>query len=350
VSAEVWITGVGVVTPLGVGARDTLDAVRRGRRAPAPLTTFDAGGFAQPNGSETLGLDARPYFSMAKALKLTDRAARFAVVAAQLALADRTTSHRLDLERLGVAIGSSGSDLQAPALGAALAGLDETQVANIPQFADRILRGVSPLWLLVNLPNMISAHVSIQVGAQGPNTTVMSDWIAGLQAIGEAADWIRAGEADLVLAGGSDSAIRPFAYASFEQAGLFCGEDRFVPGEGAAIVCVESADSALKWGARCRAVVRGYATAAATSTAPSAVTGALAAVSCKAINEACWDRDRVSFMASFVPSLGHALAAAAPIDLALTLASESIVDSRALLCTAAAPSGQVAALAVERVS
>ncbi len=94
---------------------------------------------------------------------------------------------------------------------------------------------------------MTSAHVAIQVQARGPNSTIMSDWAAGQQAVGEAAEWIRAGETDAVLAGGADSAIQPFAYAAYEQMGLFAEHDgpRFVPGEGAAIMLLEEREAAL---------------------------------------------------------------------------------------------------------
>ena len=100
--------------------------------------------------------------------------------------------HRLDA--LGVVIGSSGSDLQVPDIARALAGDEDARsAADIAYFAERMLSGLNPLWLLVSLPNMTSAHVAIQLRARGPNSTIMSDWVAGHQAIGEAAEWIRCG-------------------------------------------------------------------------------------------------------------------------------------------------------------
>src|SRR5262249_34942532 len=185
--------------------------------------------------------------------------------AAEMALVDaRWPRDASALEELGVAVGSSGSDLQAADIGRAL-GRDAARepVTNTASFAERILRGLNPLWLLVSLPNMTSAHVAIQLQARGPNTTVMSDWAAGLQAVGEAADWIRAGEAEAVLAGGADSALHPFAFAAYEQAG-FLGRredgDRFVPGEGAAMFLLEERNAAMARGATLRGELRAYAT------------------------------------------------------------------------------------------
>ena len=74
---------------------------------------------------------------------------------------------------------------------------------DVAAFGRDVLSGLNPLWLLVNLPNMVSAHISIQFDLQGPNSTVMTDWIAGIQALGEGAAWIEQNEADVVVCGGA---------------------------------------------------------------------------------------------------------------------------------------------------
>ena len=109
-----------------------------------------------------------------------------------------------------------------------------------------------------------TAHVAIQVEARGPNSTVMTDWAAGLQAIGEGADWIRAGEADAVLAGGADTGLLPHAWAGFEQRGLFdvARGGAFVPGEGAAVLLLEEAESARRRGAPVLGEIVAHASAA----------------------------------------------------------------------------------------
>ena len=251
---RVVITGIGAVTPLGPSLGATLDALAAGKSAVREATLFDATGFACANAAEVRNWDPRPSFRVPKALKLTDRPARFAVAAAEMALDHARwprDEHRLDA--LGVVIGSSGSDLQVPDIGRALAGDEDARSAtDIAYFAERMLSGLNPLWLLVSLPNMTSAHVAIQLQARGPNSTIMSDWVAGHQAIGEAAEWIRSGEADAVLAGGADSAIQPLAYAACQQAGFFEADqdgDGLVPAEGAALFLLEERDAACARGA-----------------------------------------------------------------------------------------------------
>jgi 3-oxoacyl-[acyl-carrier-protein] synthase II len=266
VTRRVVITGIGMVSPLGASYDATIEALNRGHSAIAPLTLFDASGFVQQHAAEVRGFEPREYFRVPKAMKLTDRTTRFAVAAAAMALQDAAWPFDEPRDRLGVVIGSSGSDLQARELARAL----ETDaklrsIEDIPFFADRILSGLNPLWLLVNLPNMPSSHVGIQLGARGPNNTIMTDWVAGSQAIGEAADWIRDGDADAVLAGGADTALQPFAYASYEQTAILTdlrhGRPGFIPAEGAAVLLLEDYEHAQQRGARIRAELVAVSTA-----------------------------------------------------------------------------------------
>jgi 3-oxoacyl-[acyl-carrier-protein] synthase II len=207
------VTGLGVMGPLG-SLPAMRAALQRGERASQALGW--AGEFAESRGAEARDFDARAHFRSTKALKLTDRRTRLAVAAALAAVRDgRFPEDEAALEELGVLIGTSGSDLQARELSAAVANDPEARCAHdMAHFGARIMDGLSPLWLLVNLPNMASAHVAIQLGARGPNSTVMTDWSAGLQALAEAADWVEDGTARAVLAGGADTGLHPFAYAA----------------------------------------------------------------------------------------------------------------------------------------
>jgi 3-oxoacyl-[acyl-carrier-protein] synthase II len=335
---RVVITSAGAVTPLGASLADTADALSRGATGVREATVFDASGFSCRQAAEVRDWDPRPLFRTPKALKITDRPARFAVAAARMTLSSAGwPDDDPRLESLGVAIGSCGSDLQARDLGRALAGDDDARRVNrIDVFADRVLRGLNPLWLLVSLPNMTSAQVAIQTQARGPNTTIMSDWAAGLQAIGEAAEWIRAGEAEAVLAGGADSAVQPFAYAAYEQAQWLATptSDGFVPGEAAAVVLLEGRDPGAAGDGQPLAEVRAYAAAPRLDRAL-----------CEALREAGWRAEDVSTWRVAVPPaphftemvrhivpaaaglasarlhferrLGFPLAAAAPLDVAL---------------------------------
>ncbi len=248
---RVVVTGLGLVTPLGSGLEATLSALADGRSALAPATLFDASPFASPLAGEVKGLDARAHFRVPKALKLCDRRTRFAVCAAAMALEDAGFPAG-PCDGLGAAIGTSGSDLGAEELSAALSRAEDPTLAirDTVAFGDAALAGLNPLWLLVHLPNMASAHVAIQLEARGPNTTVMTGWAAGLSAIAEGAAWITEGRAVAVLAGGADSAVHPFAFAAFEQTGLLSGPSPLVPAEGAAVVLLEEREAALARGAR----------------------------------------------------------------------------------------------------
>jgi 3-oxoacyl-[acyl-carrier-protein] synthase II len=203
----------------------------------------------------------------------------------------------------------------------------------------------------------------------------MTDWVAGSQAIGEAADWIRTGEADAVLAGGADTAIQPFALASYDQAGLLAltpeGQRQFVPGEGAAIMLLEELAHARNRGATVLGEVVGYASASAPDGSHS---HALARTMTAALGEARWQPSDVAAisMASlsgsmlrareeaaihdafggapnverldFQPAVGHALAALGPISACLAIGGQA--GSRGVICNAAGHSGLAVTLAL----
>jgi 3-oxoacyl-[acyl-carrier-protein] synthase II len=369
------VTGMGAVTPLGHTLDTTAAALARRDSAVLPLTRFQAGALMTPAlAAEVNGFDARPYFRLPKALKLTDRRTRFAVAAAAMALGDAPGTaggEALDLARLGVVIGSSGSDLQVEDLASAIGHDPELRAAaDIPFFARRILAGLNPLWLLVNLPNMVSAHVAIQTEARGPNSTVMTDWIAGLQAVGEASRWIAAGEAEAVLAGGADAGVLPRVFAECAQAGLFPGGG-FVLGEGAALFLVEDGEAARRRGAAVRGEIAASSSASSSDAGRSledAMRSALdaagwrprdvAAVACSAVHEPSRRRSEQAAITSVFGAvrvfevtsrIGHTLAAAGAIDLALMLKSPPGPGER-FLCVASGFLGQAAALAIEKPS
>lgn len=322
------ITGIGAVTPYG-DLDQTVAAIREQRSAIAPVTAFGAESFQQTRGGECRAFEPQKWFRVAKALKLTDRRTRLAVGAASMAVA---ASHldATSLEDAGVLIGTSGSDVQTEDVGRALG--DEGDASDIDYFGRRVLRRLNPLWLLVNLANMASAHVAIQLGARGPDSTNTTDWIAGLQAIGEASRWIAEGEADVVIAGGADCGVLPFVYASFEASGFFA-DPAFVPAEGAAVFVIEELEHARKRGATIIAGIDGYAS----------TQGGLPLAIERALAEAQRARDDVDVAETCAPLIGHALAAAAPIDLAVALGAHR----GAMLVNSTGACGQAASLVVD---
>jgi len=159
-------------------------------------------------------------------------------------------------------------------IGRALAGATAAESEGVSPFAGRVLSGLHPLWLLVNLPNMIGAHVGIQLEANGPNQTVTGDAIAGLQAIGEAFLAVATGECDVAIAGGAEAPLDPFDVGCFA---VDPAPRRLA--EAAAIVVLEDRERALARGARIYAEVAGYVSAPSAEIALRRVLGGLSATS-----------------------------------------------------------------------
>lgn len=333
-SRRAVLTGSGVVTPFGT-LQQSADAVHARRGAVAPARSFDASAFAESRAGECNDFDARPWFRIPKALKLADQRTRLAVAAAGIAFADAGFADDAAADA-GVLVGSSSHDMQVPDLGRALGSLSEGDVNDADYFGARILRKLPPLWLLVNLPNMASAHVAIQLGAHGPNSTLTTDWIAGLQALGEAARWVADGEVDVVIAGGADCGVLPILYATLDAEGYFAG-DAFVPAEGAALFVVEELEHARARGARILGEITGYASSTGEGALARTMQKALGAREPSSIDLLC---DAALFARSHVEDeqravrdvfqnppprfecnslMGFAMAAAAPIALALAL-------------------------------
>jgi 3-oxoacyl-[acyl-carrier-protein] synthase II len=367
------ITGIGAVTPLAPDLDATVEKLRQGLSAIAAVRRFDAQGCRSNRGAEIQELDARAFFRAPKSIKLTDERTRFAVAAASMALRDAAlTAGDFDADRAGVIVGSSGSDLQVEDLGRAL---DRCDAGDLAAFGRQILSGLNPLWLLVNLPNMVSAHVSIQFDLRGPNSTVMTDWIAGVQAIGEAASWIENDEADIVVAGGSDSGVLPFVYANYEEGRMFDAE-RFVPGDGAALFVLEEREHALRRGARIRGEVVSCAVAAPPADDRE---NSLAVCIEDALSRAGWRSDEVSAISpASVPhrvyddlersaiestfpaspevrvldsnrqALGFALAAASAIDIAIHLRSDERDRNEKMIANSLGFLRQAATICIQR--
>lgn len=373
---RVVVTGCGAVTPLGDLA-PSLAAIAAGTTALAEPTLLDPAPFASRLGAEVGAFDARAHFRKPKALKLTDRRTRLAVAACATAVADAGICGEA-LEGAGVLLGTASSDLLAADLARALApDPGRRSATDVPFFAGRVLDGLNPLWLLQVLPNLASAHVAIQLGARGPNSTAMTDAAAGLQAIGEAASWIAGGECDAAVAGGADTAMHPVAWAGYEQAGLFepdASGRRFAPGEGSAALVLEARERALARGARPKGELLGFGavgpaggeTAAALGRAvgealagrelPGSAAPVLALDALRPASERAALQAVLRLAAGAAPdaevldvtaSAGHALAAAGPIAAALLLQGLA-PPGAAILVASLGLSGQAAALLLVR--
>ncbi len=254
------ITGMGVVSPIGNNVAEFWTSLIEGRTGTSLISLFDPDGFDSRVAGEVKDFDPRDYLD-AKDARRTDRFIQFAVAATRAALADAClTIDDQNRGRIGVLIGS------------ALGGIG-TAERELNVLATRGPKRVSPFFIPMYLADMASGFVGIDIGAQGPNLATLSACASSAHAIGEAAEMIRRGSADVMLAGGSEAAVTPGSVAGFcalqalstnndepETASrpFDATRDGFVVAEGAAVLVLERLDLALERGATILAEVRGY--------------------------------------------------------------------------------------------
>jgi 3-oxoacyl-[acyl-carrier-protein] synthase II len=259
-SQRVVITGLGAVTPIGNDAPTSWAALLAGKSGAGIITQFDHSDFKTHIAAEVKDFDPLRYMDKREARRV-DRFVHFAIAAAQEALANAQFDlSRHDPWRVGVLIGS--------AIGGIHTLLEQQDI-----FRERGPRRVSPFAVPGLMLNAASAHISILTGARGPNLGLATACATGAHSLGEAAEIIRRGAADVMIAGGSDGAIIPMAIAAFENMGAVSGRnddpqgasrpfdadrDGFVMGEGAGVVILERLDLARARGAQVYAELIGY--------------------------------------------------------------------------------------------
>jgi 3-oxoacyl-[acyl-carrier-protein] synthase II len=257
---RVVITGVGAVTPIGTTARGLWDGLLARRSAVRVLTRFDPTPFRSHIAAEIP--DFRPQdFLEAKRAKRLDRFSQLAVTSARLALADAALAPaREDLDRVGVMMGSALG-------GVAFA---ESQVGHYLRDGPR---GLDASLALAVFPGAASCNIAIEFGCTGPNATNAMSCASGTIAVGEAFRAVRAGSADVMLAGGAEAPLAPLTYAAFSNIRAMStrnddpatasrpfdlDRDGFVMGEGAAVLVLEERDRALARGAPVYGEIVGY--------------------------------------------------------------------------------------------
>lgn len=207
---DVVITGIGVVSPLGVGRKAYAAALAAGQSGVGPLTRFDASALANPFGGEVRDFDPKAHIRPLKSLKVMCRDIQLGVAAAALALDDSGLPlASVDPERRGVVMGAELMPCEPAEVATAFrACLDEGRF-DFSAWGTRALGEMYPLWMLKYLPNMPACHVAIAHDCRGPNNTVALWEVSSLLAIIEAASVIRRGQADVMLAGGTCSRLNP---------------------------------------------------------------------------------------------------------------------------------------------
>ena len=252
------VTGMGAVTPLGGDAPATWEAAVAGRSGIDFIRAFDASGFPVRVAAEVNGFDPAGVVPPKEARRL-DRNVLLAVAAAKEAAADAGLDG-YDPARVGILVGS--------AIGG-LIGIAEQHDALRERGADR----VSPYFIPSVLVDAASGQIAIALGFRGPNYAPVSACATGATAVGEAAEVIRRGDADAVLAGGTEACIHPLILAGFCAMRGLAAEDEYPPrasrpfdatragfvmGEGACILVLEELEQAKARGARISAEVLGY--------------------------------------------------------------------------------------------
>ncbi len=257
---RVFITGTGVVSPLGNSTQEMWKRLLAGESGAGPITRFDASAYETRFACEVKDLKVDGIIDRKDARRM-DRFVQFAVVASHEAIQNAGLDlNTLNLDRIGVLIGSGIGGMET----------FETQ--------HRILleRGpgrVSPFFIPMMISDMAAGQVSIQFGLRGPNFCTVSACASGAHAIGEALRLIRAGDADVLIAGGSEATITPMALAGFSNARALStrnddpqhasrpfdqDRDGFVIGEGAGIVVLESEAHARRRNAPVICELSGY--------------------------------------------------------------------------------------------
>ena len=257
---RVVVTGVGMITPLGIGVQESWNGLLAGRSGIRKITHFDASNFPTQIAGEVEGFSAEDYIEP-KEIKKMDRFIHLAVAAASMSLADsglKITEE--NAERVGVTVGSGMGGLHA---------IEHYHSVLLEKGPKRI----TPFFIPMLIVNLAAGQVSIRAGAKGPNSAVATACATGSHSIGDAFKIIQRGDADAMIAGGTESVITPLGIGGFnamkalstrndepEKASrpFDINRDGFIMGEGAGIVILERLENALDRGAKIYAELIGY--------------------------------------------------------------------------------------------
>jgi len=260
VERRVVVTGVGAVTPLGIGVAETWNAMLDGKSGIGPITHFDAAEFATKIAGEVKGFEAGDYIE-AKEIKKMDRFIHLAIAASKMAM-----------EQSGLVIDERNADRVGVLVSAGMGGLPAIEKYHAV-LMERGPKKITPFFIPMLIINLASGQISIIFGAKGPNTSVVTACATGSHSIGDAAKLIQRGAADAMIAGGTESVVTPLGIGGFnamkalstrndepERASRpFDAErDGFVMGEGSGVMVLEELEFAKARGAHILAEFAGY--------------------------------------------------------------------------------------------
>lgn len=275
---RVVVTGIGMINPMGHDVHTVWSGLQEGKSGVGYTTLFDASGFPTKISAEVKNWDITDSGESAEEWKYRGRHTKFAAGAAKQAVADSgILDHPLDPTRFGIYLGSGEGNQDFLAFSQMMA----ASLADGEYDADKFIRKgmeiLNPVLELEQEPNMPAAHLAGMFNAQGPNYNCLTACAASSQAVGEATEIIRRGDADVMLSGGTHSMIHPFGVTGFNLLTALserndeptkasrpfdATRDGFVLGEGSAMVVLEELEFAKRRGATIYGEVLGYGTTA----------------------------------------------------------------------------------------
>ena len=318
---KVVVTGVGCISPLGADVQSTWEGLLAGRSGISPITRFEPGDLASRIAGQADDFDPELRLA-AKEARRMDRFIQLGLCAGLEAFED-----------CGIDLEKSDRDRVGVLIGAGIGGL-ETIENTTRVMLERGSRKVSPFYIPSSIINMVSGNLSIMLGLRGPNLAVVTACTTGTHAIGEAARMIALGDADVMIAGGTEAAITPTSMAGFAAAKALSrrndapehasrpwdrDRDGFVMGEGAGTLVIESLEHAKRRGARIYAELAGYGVSGDAHHMTQPAPGGEGAARCmrNALKNAGIDRQQVGYI--------NAHGTSTPLgDLAETLAIKSV--------------------------
>ena len=257
---RVVITGLGLVTPLAIGVRETWAALCAGKSGIAEITRFDASALQTKIAAEVKDFHPEDFFPKKETKRF------------ELFVAYSMAATRMAMEDSGVTVDDSNADRVGAVTGCGLGGLGFMEETVLKVYKGNTKR-VSPFFIPMMIGNMAPGMISIHFGAKGPNSSVATACAAGAHAVGNSFNIIQRGQADVMITGGTEAVITPTCIAGFntmkalstrnhepEKASRPFERDRdgFVVGEGSGIMILEALDQALERGARIYAEIIGY--------------------------------------------------------------------------------------------
>jgi len=273
---RVVITGIGLITPCGTGWLPYWEAVLKGQSKIRYLSGYQSEECPIRPAGQIIDFDPAAFIQQRKMLKVMSREIQLAVASSQLALQDANlVPSQCDRTSFGISLGAGiiNNDLDEIGIGIR-SSIDENGRFQMRKFGQEGIRSLYPLWFLKYLPNMPACHISIAHGLQGPSNTITTSSAAGAQAVGEAYHVIQRGDADIMLAGGTDSKVNAMGISRFHLLGLlsnrggdspekiYCPFDRrhdgMVLGEGAGLLILEEKKHAQHRGVRIYGEIAGY--------------------------------------------------------------------------------------------